>query len=150
MGSPPSSPTTDWTEHAMRALHRAGYRTGGARHRVVELLGAESCALTALEIDRRLEGVGRATVYRTLEQLAELGLVQRLDVGGGAAGFERVDPDGHHHHHIVCERCGEVVPFADPKLERAIEAVSRAAEFEVTGHEVVLRGTCGRCGRRGG
>ena len=142
--------TAAWAEHAMRALHGAGYRTGGARLRVVELLGAESCALTALEIDRRLEGVGRATVYRTLEQLAELGLVQRLDVGGEAAGFERVDPDGHHHHHIVCERCGEVVPFADPKLERAIEAVSRAAEFEVTGHEVVLRGTCGRCGRRGG
>jgi Fur family transcriptional regulator, ferric uptake regulator len=144
-----SSPATiAWTGHALQALRGAGYRTGGARRRVVELLGAESCALTALEIDRRLEGVGRATVYRTLEQLAELGLVQRLDVGGEAAGFERVDPDGHHHHHIVCERCGEVVPFADSKLERAIEAVSRAAEFEVTGHEVVLRGTCGRCGRR--
>ena len=59
--------TAAWAEHAMRALHGAGYRTGGARLRVVELLGAESCALTALEIARRLEGVGRATVYRTLE-----------------------------------------------------------------------------------
>ena len=134
-----------WSGHALRALEEAGYRAGGARRRVVELLGRESCTLTALQIDARLDGVGRATVYRTLEQLAELGLVQRLDVGGEAAAFERVDPDGHHHH-LVCERCGRVAPFSDRRLERAIEAVSRSSEFEVSGHEVVLRGTCPRCG----
>ena len=140
-----STPGAGWTGHALRALEEAGYRAGGARRRVVELLGRERCTLTALQIDARLDGVGRATVYRTLEQLAELRLVQRLDIGGEAAAFERVDPDGHHHH-MVCERCGRVAPFSDPKLERAIEAVSREAEFAISGHEVVLRGICPRCG----
>ena len=134
-----------WTGHALRTLEAAGFRGGGARRRVVELLGRERCTLTALEIDRRLEGVGRATVYRSLEQLAELGLVQRLDVGGGAAAFERVDSEGHHHH-LVCERCGRVAPFSDSGLERAIEAASRDADFTISAHEVVLRGTCPRCG----
>lgn len=128
----------------MQRLERAGYRTGAARREVVELLAGERCAVTALEIDRRLDSVGRASVYRTLEQLEQLHVIQRVEIGGDAAGFERVDPDGHHHH-LVCEDCGRLAPFADRSLERAIEAVSREAEFEVSAHDVVLRGTCPEC-----
>jgi Fur family ferric uptake transcriptional regulator len=136
-----------WAEHASGALREAGFRSGGARRRVVELLGAESCALSPLEIDRRLEQVGRASVYRTLEQLEELGLVRRLDMGGISC-YERVEPGGEHHHHMVCERCHAVIPFEDDGLERAIHAVSRGAGagFDVSEHEVVLRGICSRCG----
>ena len=137
-----------WAAHVLGRLDAGGFRSGGARRRVIELLGAEPCALTALEIDRRLERVGRASVYRTLELLERLGLVQRLDLGGDAAGYERVDPGGEHHHHMVCERCGALVPFSDQGLERAIESVAAPAEFEVTAHEVVLRGVCGRCAGR--
>ena len=82
-----------WAEQAMRRLGEAGYRSGGSRRQVVELLGGESCAVTALEIDRRLDEVGRASVYRTLEQLEQLHLVQRVEIGGDAAGYERVDPE---------------------------------------------------------
>ena len=139
--------TTSWDVHALDALRAAGYRSGGARKRVVELLVRQSCALTALEIDRRLDGVGRASVYRILDQLEELRLVQRVDLGGEAAGYERLDPGGEHHHHIVCESCGRVEPFSDRQLERAIDAVGRRSGFEVIAHEVVLRGTCVRCGR---
>ena len=134
-----------WAEHALRSLSEAGYRSGGARRRVVELLAGQSCALTALEMDRRLERVGRASVYRALEQLEELGLVQRVDLGADSAGFERVDPGGRHHHHLLCEGCGAVAPFSDERLEGAIESISRASKFEVTGHEVVLRGECPAC-----
>jgi Fur family ferric uptake transcriptional regulator len=128
----------------MRRLEEAGYRSGAARREVVDLLAAEPCAVTALEIDRRLESVGRASVYRTLDQLERLHLVHRVEIGGDAAGYERVDPE-QHHHHLVCEECGRLSPFADPSLERAIEAVSRAAEFEVAAHDVVLRGRCPDC-----
>jgi len=128
----------------MRRLEEAGYRSGAARREVVELLAAEACAVTALEIDRRLDSVGRASVYRTLDQLERLHLVHRFEIGGDAAGYERVDPE-QHHHHLVCEECGRLSPFADPSLERAIEAVSRAAEFEVSAHDVVLRGRCPDC-----
>ena len=136
---------SDWVGAAFSSLRDAGYRTGGARSQVVELLGSEDCALTALEIDRRLESVGRASVYRTLEQLEGLRLVQRVDLGGEAAGYERATPGGHHHHHIVCERCGKVVPFEDPALERAIKRVSHRASFDVAEHDVTLRGTCAGC-----
>lgn len=137
-------PAVSWTEHAIGRLDEAGYRSGASRRRIVELLGEEQCAVTALEIDRRLDSVGRATVYRTLDQLEQLHLVHRVEIGGDAAGYERVDRD-QHHHHLVCEQCGRLAPFTDPSLERAIEAVSRAADFEIAAHDVVLRGKCPDC-----
>jgi Fur family transcriptional regulator, ferric uptake regulator len=133
----------NWAETAMRRLDEAGYRSGAARREVIELLASERCALTALEIDARV-GAGRASVYRTLEQLERLHLAQRVEIGGDAGGYERVDPDAHHHH-LVCEQCGRLDPFADSSLEQAIEAVSRAAEFEIAAHDVVLRGRCPDC-----
>jgi Fur family ferric uptake transcriptional regulator len=135
----------NWKAEAVTALAEAGFRSGGARRQVLELLGGESCALTALEIDRRLPRVGRASVYRTLELLDELGLVQKVDLGGEAAGYERVEPGGHHHHHMVCERCGRVVTFEDEPLERAIVALERRRDFNVSSHEVTLRGQCASC-----
>ncbi|HET9163529.1 MAG TPA: Fur family transcriptional regulator [Solirubrobacterales bacterium] len=133
-----------WAETAVHRLDEAGYRSGAARREVIELLAAEPCAVTALEIDSRLDSVGRASVYRTLDQLEQLRLVQRVEIGGDAAGYERVD-GGEHHHHLVCEQCGRLAPFSDRSLERAIEAVSRAADFEVAAHDVVLRGRCPDC-----
>jgi Fur family transcriptional regulator, ferric uptake regulator len=134
-----------WPQRAHAALTAAGFRSGGGRKRVVELLGREPCALTALEIDRRLKGVGRATVYRALEQLEGLGLIQKVDLGGEAAGYERVDPGGDHHHHIVCEHCGRVIAFEDERLEQAITALGKRPDFTVASHEVILRGECSRC-----
>jgi len=128
----------------MSRLDEAGYRSGAARREVIKLLATERCAVTALEIDRRLDSVGRASVYRTLDQLDRLRLVQRVEIGGDAAGYERLDPT-QHHHHLVCEECGRLSPFADRSLERAIEAVSRDADFEVAAHDVVLRGRCPDC-----
>jgi Fur family transcriptional regulator, ferric uptake regulator len=138
-----------WSERANEALSEAGFRSGGGRRQVVELLGEERCALTAIEIDRRLREVGRATVYRSLDQLEQLGLIQKVDVGGDAAGYERVDPGGHHHHHIVCEECGRVITFEDDRLERAIGALAKRPDFSVRSHEVTLRGRCSSCERRG-
>jgi Fur family transcriptional regulator, ferric uptake regulator len=137
--------SSSWTELAIQALGGAGFRSGGGRRRVVELLGSEDCALTALEIDRRLPRVGRATVYRALDQLESLGLVQRVDLGAEAAGYERIDPEGRHHHHIVCERCGRVIAFQDERLERAIVALGKRPDFRVSSHEVTLRGECSNC-----
>jgi Fur family ferric uptake transcriptional regulator len=138
-----------WAEHALRALRQAGYRRGGARTAVVEALARHDCAVTAIELDdelrRRRPAVGRASVYRALEQLEQLGLVQRMEVTRGTAGYERVDPGGEHHHHAICRRCGRMVPFEDPSLERAIEKLSGEISFEVTDHDVVLRGLCERC-----
>jgi len=133
-----------WAERASTRFNEAGFRTGAARRQVIELLDGEHCAVTALEIDQRLPSVGRATVYRTLEQLEQLDLVHRVDVGGEVVAFERNDPGGHHHH-IVCVRCGRLIPFEDGRLERAIHAVGKEAEFEIVSHDVLLRGVCPDC-----
>jgi Fur family transcriptional regulator, ferric uptake regulator len=137
-----------WSERALTSLSEAGFRSGGGRRQVVDLLGRQSCALTALEIDRRLPEVGRATVYRALEQLESLGLIQKVDLGAEAAGYERVDPGGHHHHHIVCEQCGRVVTFEDDQLEKAIIALGQRPDFSVYSHDVTLRGECASCEAR--
>jgi Fur family transcriptional regulator, ferric uptake regulator len=137
-----------WSAQAARRLDEAGHRSGRARRHVVELLGSADCALTALEIDRRIDSVGRASVYRTLEQLERLHLIQRVEIGGDAAGYERVDP-ADHHHHLVCEDCGRLAPFTSDVLEGAIEAVGRDSGFALASHDVVLRGTCSDCGRAG-
>jgi Fur family transcriptional regulator, ferric uptake regulator len=139
----------DWAEQARTALSGAGYRRGGARAAVIDALSEQDCAITALELEeklrRREEGVGRASIYRALEQLEQLGLLQRLEVCRGTAGYERVDPTGHHHHHAICRDCGRMVPFEDSGLERALEHVAGEMSFDVTEHDVVLRGRCDRC-----
>jgi Fur family ferric uptake transcriptional regulator len=138
-----------WEERALDALQAAGYRRGGARTAVIEALARHDCAVTALDLEEELRerevGVGRASVYRALEQLEQLGLVQRVEVSRGIAGFERIDPTGHHHHHAICRDCGRMVPFEDPILERALDKVAGTMSFDVTEHDVVLRGTCDRC-----
>jgi Fur family ferric uptake transcriptional regulator len=142
---------TDWSERTLRALAASGYRQGGARRAVVDLLAEQRCALTARDIEDALRGrpraVGRASVYRILEELESLRLVQRVEVGQGMARYERLDPGREHHHHLVCDRCGSVTPFADPVLEDAIERVSERVRFAVDDHEVVLHGSCGACRR---
>ena len=98
----------------------------------------------------RAEGrdVGIATVYRTLELLDELGLVQRLETGEGPIGYEPAGPSGEHHHHLVCARCDRVVPFEDEGLERAIARAARRLDGRVDGHDVTLRGLCPPCAAR--
>lgn len=139
----------DWAGRARDALSGAGYRRGGARAAVIEALSDQDCAITALELEEKLrrrdEGVGRASIYRALEQLEQLGLLQRLEVCRGTAGYERVEPDGEHHHHAICRECGRLIPFEDPTLERAIEKVAGRMSFDVSEHDVVLRGVCERC-----
>jgi Fur family transcriptional regulator, ferric uptake regulator len=138
-----------WVDHALESLREAGYHRGGARLAVIDLLARSDCAMTAIEIDERLrasgERVGRASVYRVLDQLDELRLVNRLEMGRGMASYERIEPTGEHHHHAVCEKCGRVEPFADPGLERAIGRLEAKVGFSVSEHEVVLRGRCRRC-----
>jgi Fur family ferric uptake transcriptional regulator len=88
--------------------------------------------------------VGLASVYRALEQLARLRLVQRLDFGD-AARYEPLLPGGDHHHHVLCDDCGKVEPFSDHRLERALDRLAGELGYEVEGHDVVLRGFCADC-----
>jgi Fur family ferric uptake transcriptional regulator len=137
-----------WADEALEALREAGLRRGGARRAVVDYLSGQDCCRSAQEIHDGIVSaggaVGVASVYRTIETLVELRLVQRVDVGDGIARFEPTGAGDHHHHHLVCDDCGRVEPFTDERLEQALERAAGRLGYAMQ-HEVVLRGTCGDC-----
>jgi Fur family ferric uptake transcriptional regulator len=139
----------DWIGHAHSTLARGGYRVSGPRSAVVECLADLGCSVTAKEIGDRLRerdvDVGVASIYRTLDLLHGLRLARRVDAAEGVARYEPVEPTGEHHHHLVCDSCGEVTAFEDRELERAIERLSDRVDFAVDGHDVTLRGECPAC-----
>ncbi|MCB0876257.1 MAG: Fur family transcriptional regulator [Solirubrobacterales bacterium] len=150
----PTPPAADWIVRAEESLRAAGHRSSAPRSAVLELIGNQECVLSAREIADELRDRGRpvgvATVYRTLEVLEAMRLVQRLDVGDGSARYEPALPGGeHHHHHLICDSCGRVTPFEDPRLERAIDDLGRRLDYAVGDHDVILRGVCPQCGRKG-
>jgi Fur family ferric uptake transcriptional regulator len=144
----PRSAAREWREHALEALERSGHRGGGARTAVIELLAEQPCCVTAQQIFDSLRDRGRrigiASVYRSLDQLARLDLVRRLEIGPSAY-YEPAYPSGDHHHHVVCDSCGKVAAFEDRALEEAIERLARKHRYSVGVHEVTLRGHCPEC-----
>jgi Fur family ferric uptake transcriptional regulator len=138
-----------WAARAQRVLAQNNRHTGAARRAVLELLDSQTCALSAIEIEDALRAgerpVGRASVYRILDELERLHLVQRLQVGQAMARYEPVRSGAEHHHHLVCDNCGTVTPFSDRELEKAIENLSRRVPMRVDEHEIVLHGACRDC-----
>ncbi len=143
--------TDEWASRAEAALVAAGRRSGGARRALLLLLGEQSCALTASELEQELRArsdrpVSRASVYRILDELEHASLVTRVETGQGVVRYERShDAEGAHHHHLVCDTCGVVMPFADEALERAIDELSERVPLAVSEHEIVLHGACSSC-----
>jgi Fur family ferric uptake transcriptional regulator len=140
---------TSWAEQANQALAEAGYRRGGARSAIVALLDGQTCALSPAEAGELLRArgreVSRASVYRVIEQLDALGLLQRVEAGHGIVRYEPARQGPGHHHHLVCERCGRIEPFTDQALEQAISRLDARVPLRVATHEVVLRGACETC-----
>lgn len=139
----------DWARHAQQVLAQSGRHTGQARLALLALLDSQACALSALEIEDHLRAskrsVARASIYRILDELERLRLVQKVQVGHDTARYEPLRAGEGHHHHLVCDSCGAVTPFTDPGLEDAIRKVSRRLPMDVAEHEIVLRGACKAC-----
>jgi Fur family ferric uptake transcriptional regulator len=142
-----------WLARAQRVLVAEQRHSGAAREALLEQLEEQTCALSALEMEealrRRGRRVARASVYRILDELERLGLVQRVQVGQAMARYEPVRAGEGHHHHLVCDSCGRITPFRDPALERVIESLSARLPMRVAEHEIVLRGACRNCASPG-
>lgn len=129
------------------ALDRAGYRLTEPRRSLAALIADREGHFTAAELvtaarSRRL-GVGRATVFRTLEVLAELGVVERLDLPSGEHAYVGCEPA--HHHHVVCSRCGRTSEIDDAGLRSMMRVVERKTGFRVDKHRLELFGLCPAC-----
>jgi Fur family transcriptional regulator, ferric uptake regulator len=139
----------NWADRAQRVLAENRHHTGAARRALLELLDSQTCALSAIEIEDALRSserpVARASIYRILDELERLRLIQKVQVGQAMARYEPIRGGAGHHHHLVCDSCGTVIPFTDTNLESAIKALSGRVPMRVDEHEIVLHGECREC-----
>jgi Fe2+ or Zn2+ uptake regulation protein len=129
------------------AFDDAGYRLTGPRRTLARLIGARNGHFTAEDLmafsrEARL-GVGRATVFRSLDILAELGVIERLDLPTGEHAF--VACEAAHHHHVVCSRCGRSTDVPDSGFSRIVDELSRRSGYRIESHRLELFGLCPSC-----
>ncbi|HET7704047.1 MAG TPA: Fur family transcriptional regulator [Candidatus Limnocylindrales bacterium] len=134
------------------ALDRAGYRLTAPRLAVADLIATHDGHFTASDLadaarDRQL-GISRATLFRALDLLIELGVVERLDLPSGEHAYVPCAPA--HHHHVVCSRCGRTAEVGDAGLSGAVGEIERQSGFRIDAHRLELFGLCRHCLARTG
>ena len=96
--------------------------------------------------------IGLATIYRTVQLLLEMQLVDRINLDDGCVRYEIGEPglgEGkHHHHHLICKTCGKVLPFYDDLLEELERRIEDETGFHVLDHELKFYGQCRECRNR--
>lgn len=95
--------------------------------------------------------IGLATVYRTLELLAELHVVEKMNFGDGVARYDLRDADHEHmHHHLICETCGSLQEIKEDWLTEIEERIEREFGFKVSDHRLDFTGTYKKCKNNSG
>lgn len=89
--------------------------------------------------------IGLATVYRTLDLLAELQILKKMNFGDGRARYEFCESDDHHHHHLICLNCDKVTEFEDDLLESLEAIISKKNKFHIVDHQLKFYGYCNNC-----
>ncbi len=140
--------SADQTDRIIRALERAGYQATPNRRLVAQLVASTDGHFTAadlLERSRRERvSIGRATVFRALDLLTTLRIVERLDLPSGSHAYVLCDPDLHHHH-LICSNCGRSEDVADGELAALIERIGQRTGYQIEAHRLELFGMCPRC-----
>lgn len=124
-------------EQAIGKIRGRGYKATPQRVAVLEALAAEQHQ-SFDEVRRRCPQVGMVTVYRTMDLLTGLSLVQRMDLGDGP----RYELAEGHHHHLICESCGTISEFEECPLD---PGRMPNGSFEVRSHSVEVYGCCAAC-----
>ena len=128
-------------------LKENGYRLTNARKAVIEAVAGTTLALNPLDVYEQAKagcpGLGLVTVYRTLEKLEELGLIQRVHQPDGCNAY-LPHADGHQHL-IICQQCGKAEYFEGDDMNAFFERVADEHGFTVNEHWLQLFGTCSDC-----
>jgi Fur family ferric uptake transcriptional regulator len=148
-------------ENWLKALSDNGYRLTGARRAVVDIVGASPRAMTPLEVfdsaRAKYPELGLVTVYRTLEKLEELHLIQRvhdllphknrgLPRSKSPAGCQAfISASQGHQHLLMCQNCGEVTFFEGDDLDNLIIAISGKTGYTIQEHWLQFYGLCANC-----
>jgi Fur family transcriptional regulator, ferric uptake regulator len=135
-------------------LKQKGLKITNQRIKVLEVLSnSYDKHLTAEEIYELIKvecpEIGLATVYRTIQLLLELNLIDRINLDDGFVRYEIGNMDEnrakHHHHHLICLTCGKVISFQDDLLDELEKRIMDNVGFKVIDHEVKLYGKCKDC-----
>ena len=129
------------------SLQATGYRLTAPRRVIIDLMVASDRALEPLDVyhlaRRAHPGLGLVTVYRTLERLVELGLLERVHQPSGCHRYFR-SPNGHEHL-LVCTKCGHTEFFSGDDVTELVRAVSNRTGFDIREHWLQLIGQCPEC-----
>jgi Fur family ferric uptake transcriptional regulator len=133
--------------HIVDALDLAGYRLTGPRRQVARLIAEHGGHFTALELEaaarERRIGISRATLFRTLDLLTELNVVERMDLPSGEHAYVPCAPA--HHHHVICSRCGRTTEVEDAGVAEAVAEIARRSGYRIDTHRLELFGLCRHC-----
>lgn len=131
----------------LESLQDSGYRLTAPRRAIVTIIANSPRALEAIEIFNLGRGehprLGLVTVYRTLEKLGQLGLVQRVHQADGCHMYLRA-PQGHEHL-LLCKTCGQMEYFSGDDLSKLIEETSKKSGYQIQEHWLQLFGLCTNC-----
>lgn len=138
-------------ERIKKELHSKGYKLTPQREATLTvLLERESDHLSAEEIfllvKDKAPDIGLATVYRTLELLSELTIIDKINFGDGVSRYDlRKEGVDHFHHHLVCMECGSVEEIIEDLLGDVEKIVEDDWGFEVKDHRLTFHGICKQC-----
>lgn len=135
------------SEMWLEQLHDNGYRITAARRAVVDVVFGSVHALTPSEVfdtaRKKYRALGLVTVYRTLEKLEELHLIQRVHQPLGCQAFISA---GHGHQHLLlCQQCGQVEFFEGDDLDALTKSIARKTGYQIQEHWLQLFGLCANC-----
>jgi Fur family transcriptional regulator, ferric uptake regulator len=125
-------------------LEARGYRVTPSRRAVIASVLQQQGHFTVDDLLHRCRGAGRATVFRTIRLLTELGVVCRVLLDDGSLHY-RLSPRAHHHHHLVCSGCGSVRDLDDCAVTDLVRELSNASGYEIEGHWLEFYGRCAEC-----
>ena len=153
MSDPRSADLQEALEIFRRYLRDRSLPVTSQREQVAQILFAADRHLSVEDVEGLLRKrglhVGKATIYRTLDLLAQSGMVQERDFGEGFRRYERV-PGHPHHEHLICLRCGTVVEFSNDRLEKLKELIAAEYGFQHRHHRLEIYGVCRECQQREG
>ena len=129
------------------ALDNAGYRLTAPRRAVANLIADYDGHFTAAELETAVRQsrmrISRATLFRALDLLSELGVLERLDLPSGEHAYVPCAPA--HHHHVVCSRCGRTTEVEDCGVAEAVAEIARRSGYRIDSHRLELFGLCRHC-----